>query len=62
MPMQEKSNINPEEWRKGRQMQENARKDVENEEGENWAVVVMWSDGDNARNKKKVLKSVRVPI
>ena len=43
------ANVYGEERRKGRQIQEDARRDVEDEE--NWAVVVMWSDGDNARNK-----------
>ena len=35
-----------EEWRKGRQVQEDARRDVDDDEEENWAVAVMWSDGD----------------
>ena len=54
------ANVYGEEWRKGRQMQEDARRDVEDEE--NWAVVVMWDGSDKAWNKEEVLKSIRVPI
>ena len=41
-------------------MQEDARRDVEDEE--NWEVVVILDGGDNAWNKEEVLKSIRVPI
>ena len=42
------ANVYGEEWRKFLPMQEDARRDVDDEEEENCAVVLMWGYGDNA--------------
>ena len=40
-------------------MQEDARRDAEGEEEENWAVLVKCCDGENASNEKKSVENCK---